>query len=113
MGVFNALINSTGITDVVKEFITDKDKQIELQFKIEEIIRKDIASAREHDKASYGINYVDAIRGLVRPVITAGICSFYIYAKVYNVDLENYDYAIISSILAFWFGGKAIEQLKR
>jgi hypothetical protein len=68
----------------------------------------DVASAREHDKASYGNSAVDFLRGIVRPVITLSAFSFYVYAKVEAVGLTAEDYGIIGMVLAFWFGGKFI-----
>ncbi|MCK5606049.1 hypothetical protein KAR91_29390 [Candidatus Pacearchaeota archaeon] len=99
--------------ELISEFIVDKDQANELQFKMNELYAESLNSAREHDKASYGIWVVDFCRGMVRPVITVLSTTLWVVAKFYpeyGIELNNYDYAIIGGVNAFWFGGKFLNK---
>ena len=79
-----------------------------------------------NDKASYGIKFVDAIRGLTRPVLTSACLAFlvYMFVKLSSIlgSLESLDMfyllelykSIISAgiftsttALVWWFGSRA------
>ena len=98
------------VTDLVSEFIVDKDKAMQFQMELNKLFMASVESARNHDKASYGSTwegrFVDFFRGMIRPTITAGAAWYFIHAKTNGIPLTDYDYAIIAGIFAFWFGGK-------
>jgi hypothetical protein len=95
------------ITDLVGKFVVDKDKAIQMEFMLQQLIASAVDSARAHDKASYGIWLVDFFRGLVRPVITLAVTAWYFYAKVNpEIEFTMHDYYILGGVLGFWFGGK-------
>lgn len=98
------------VTDIAKEFVVDKDQQAALEGKLAMFFANSINDAREHDKASYGSSIsgriVDFFRGMVRPLITLGAATYFVYAKVNGIEISQYDYAIIGGIFTFWFGGK-------
>lgn len=98
------------VTDIVKEYVVDKDKQIEMQHKLESVYLESVNAARLHDKATYGITFVDAVRGLVRPVITMFSMALFAYCKIEGIALTELDYAMIGSPMAFWFGGRFINK---
>ena len=103
------------VADVVSEFVEDKDKANELAIKMQEIVNQSVNSAREHDKASYGNPMVDAIRGLIRPAITAAFSSMYVIAKLVpalGITFSEYDYAILGLVLAFWFADRFRNPIK-
>lgn len=112
MGVFGDFAKGliSPVTDIVKEVVTDKDKALELEAKLTMFFAETINDAREHDKASYGNSVpgqvVDFFRGMVRPIITYGSGIYFVYAKVNNIPLTEYDYAIIAGVFTFWFGGR-------
>lgn len=98
------------VTDIIKEVVTDKDAAMQLEGKLAIFFANTINDAREHDKATYGATWsgqaVDFCRGMIRPVITMGAASYFIYAKMHGMEINDYDYTIIGGVFAFWFGGK-------
>ena len=107
LGFLTKLI--TPVTDLVSEYVVDKDKANELVFKISAMYEEGLKSAREHDKASYGITIVDAVRGLIRPIITFGFGALFVVAKFYpekGIILTDQDYLMIGGVMTFWFGGR-------
>lgn len=95
--------------DLISEFIEDKDQANKLQFELNKLFADSLNSARDHDKASYGIWIVDFFRGMIRPVITMAFGTLFVVAKLYpelGIVLTTEDYAMIGGVMAFWFGGK-------
>lgn len=99
----------TGLIGLGSEYIEDKDKRNEFSFKVQEMIHTATDSARDHDKASYGITFVDAIRGLIRPVITLAMSANYVINRGENFN--QYDYMVLGVVLTFWFGGRELQKL--
>ena len=107
MNFFGKLVEP--LTKLASEFITDSDKVNELVFKASQLFEEGLKSARDHDKASYGITIVDAVRGLIRPIITFGFGALFVVAKFYpekGIVLNDQDYLMIGGVMTFWFGGR-------
>ena len=105
-----------GFVNLASEYIEDKDKRNEFLTKQEALVNDMVKSAREHDKASYGIKLVDIIRGLIRPIITVEFSTMYIVAKLVpsaGIEFNEYDYAILGVVLTFWFGDRVIKNFKK
>ena len=102
------------VSDIVKEFVSDKDKAMALEAKLTMFFAETINDAREHDKASYGSTWqgrtVDFMRGMVRPLITYGAGAYFIYAKMNKLPIPDQEYAIIAGVFVFWFGGRMLSK---
>lgn len=95
--------------ELISEFVVDKDQANQLQFELNKLFADSLNSARDHDKATYGIWLVDFIRGMIRPVITICFGALFVIAKLFpekGIILTVEDYAMIGGVMAFWFGGK-------
>lgn len=73
-----------------------------------------VQQAREHDIQTFDPNdrFSNRLRSSVRPVITYTAMAWYIYARVTGYGLTHEDFAIIGSVLAFWFGVRPFEKMK-
>lgn len=106
--------------------------QMEAQLKmhdqrLEEIaIEQDASSQTAMYKTFYsGTPWVDALNGLIRPVLTLSFFALYVYIKyqqynyvsgadfqtVYSVLWGVEDQALFSSIIAFYFGNRTFDKL--
>lgn len=80
-----------------------------------------LAASYEADKATYGIKFVDGVRGVMRPLITAGASiELYIFGTAAWAYIQDHGgltseqaYNIVQSILdvalmvvAWWFGSR-------
>tara|TARA_Y100001960_G_C14781757_1_gene887387 strand:- start:2946 stop:3332 length:387 start_codon:yes stop_codon:yes gene_type:complete len=79
---------------------------------LEKEIIAEIDKARQHD-ITIGQNvskFIINLRGLIRPVCTIAAFTWYIYAKLNNIELTSEDYSIIGGVLAFWFGFRSYDK---
>ena len=105
------------------------DKQTELNIKETRVngemeamaleLKAELASvkAAHQPQQMIGIGWVDALRGSVRPIITYWFMALYTYSKwtLYMAQepvWSEYDLALFSTILSFWFGDRIRKYLK-
>ncbi len=105
------------------------DKQTELNIKETRVsgemeamaleLKSELASVKAVHKPMQmtGITWVYALRGSVRPVITYWFMGLYTYSKytLYTTQQpvwSEYDLALFSTILSFWFGDRIRKYLQ-
>jgi len=83
---------------------------------------EDVKSARE--LAGVGLQqikniFIDTLRALPRPLLALAAGGVWIYSVIQRVnpdiphlELNYYDYAIISSVIVFYFGGRLLQKVK-
>lgn len=98
-----------GLTDDIIQGIS---KYIETNNDFEKEILKQAELARQHDLKSSEKNsqYINNIRGAIRPFCTLIAFAWYLYAKLNNIELNGQDYAMVGGILAFWFGFRSLDK---
>ena len=97
--------------DIINAVSSYLSKDIELDKNLTEQIK----NAQDHD-ISIGqklSKLVINLRGLIRPLCTIVILTWYLYAKLNNINLTTEDYSIIGGVLAFWFGFRTYEKKNR
>ena len=82
-------------------------------------LKAEIASvkAAHSPQVSTGTPWVDALRGSVRPIVTYWFMSLYSFSKVSiyingGEMFTEYDLALFSTILCFWFGDRVRKYLE-
>tara|TARA_R110000851_G_C13101976_1_gene568675 strand:+ start:1489 stop:1917 length:429 start_codon:yes stop_codon:yes gene_type:complete len=65
-----------------------------------------------------GINWVDALRGSVRPLVTYWFMALYSYSKyityVQGGDMwTSFDQTLLATVISFWFGERLIRKIVR
>ncbi len=111
-----AIAKKAGTTpDIVGKVTTAFEQYLSKDERVLAIAAEELNKARQHDIETQvkGIPLVNLARGLVRPVITFTAFAWYVYARVYHIPLTSEDYAIIGGILAFWFGFRPFEKIKK
>jgi hypothetical protein len=96
--------------DNFADFVLNDTRAKEVLLEHAKLEEQKIQNARDHDKASYNLPVVDIARGLVRPLTTIGVFSWYVYARANGIELQEYDWYIIGGVIAFWFGFRPLEQ---
>lgn len=72
-------------------------------------------SAQKSADTNTGVAWVDAFRGVVRPLVTVMFVGIWAYYKIsHPASLwDEFDQRMTMLILCFWFGGRALEAYKR
>jgi hypothetical protein len=71
---------------------------------LQKIAAQDRQDARAHDKASYGIGFVDVIRGLVRPIIAVYFTWLIGHCIVTGISLSTEQLVMLSAPIIYYFG---------
>lgn len=102
-GVSESVISS--VTDVFADFLV-KDKDVL------DLTASHMQNARSHDIETFDKAdlFSNRFRSIVRPICTFIAISWYVFARVNEIPLQQEDYAIIGGILAFWFGFRPFEK---
>ncbi|MDD9911583.1 MAG: hypothetical protein OXR68_05580 [Alphaproteobacteria bacterium] len=95
------------VSSVLEKYLTKEEKAFKC-------ISDEIEKARQHDISTqvHSVPAIELLRGGVRPIITYIAIFWYVYARVNDIQLLTEDYAIISGIIAFWFGFRPFEKYK-
>lgn len=107
-----ALIKGMTSDGTVRKAVDTVSNYLGKDERILDAANKQIDSARKHDTsitATAGV-YIKALHSSVRPVITYVAFAYFIYAKLNDIVISDYDYAIIGGIIAFWFGFRPFEK---
>ncbi len=89
---------------------------LKLSMEEKRLLFADLQSARElykeelREKGVWSI--VKSIRAMVRPTIAFSSVSFYIYAKLKGIPLDQMDYALLWGVFGFYFGVRTLEKIK-
>jgi hypothetical protein len=94
------------VSSVVSSYLTQDEKAAAA-------IMSEIDKAREADSTLGPLvpQFVNTLRGLVRPLITLVAFFWYVYARSVHIEITGEDYAIIGGIVAFWFGFRPFEKM--
>ena len=81
-------------------------------------LKADIASTKASHQPMQltGIDWVDALRGSVRPLVTYWFMSLYSYSKyityVQGGDMwTSFDQTLLATVISFWFGERLIRKV--
>lgn len=114
------------VTEVSKFFLHKEDKKHELeklslQLKVSQKIQDDCDSCKNNEPQfiylpeSSGIKWVDAVNGLVRPLITIILICLYTFIRViYTPDngdgvyWTEEDSTLLTAIVSYYFGQRAV-----
>lgn len=94
--------------------VTGEMRNIELELEAE----KASVEAAHKPQQMTGVGWVDAIRGLVRPLVTFWFMALYSYAKYVTYTQggdvwTSQDWAIFATIVSFWFGDRVRKYMEQ
>jgi hypothetical protein len=87
------------------QFALDFEKSImDYEIELQRLAIEDRKSAREHDKATYSIMFVDAIRGLVRPIIALYFAWLISHCLIKGIELSIEQMGLLAAPVIYYFG---------
>ena len=104
-GVSNDVVGA--VTEAISEFLSKDERAMQLTM-------EHIDKARAYDMTTFdaGDKFSNRLRSTVRPICTFVAMGWYVIARIYEIELQGEDYAIVGGILAFWFGFRPFEKIK-
>lgn len=109
----------SGLIDIGKELIVDKDKQIEFSFKILEMqqqLAEKILTMNTTPKVDAFVKIVYAFKELIipmfRPLGTFAITAFGVYAHIHNIQIPEYIHAGLDAAFGGWVYSRHVEKTK-
>lgn len=119
-GILGAAGKAVGILKKAK-IIKDPESEAKVLAVLQDVYAKELESLSTFMQADVNDKtpaWVMGYRAMVRPTITYGLFGMYLYSKLAiindwsQIELNQWDMALIGGVFAFWFGDRTIKRLK-